>query len=321
MSLPTRPALVLALLSAAIATPCTATAATPVLSPSQVQMSAKLQAQKQAKRQALNQNVQYNLDVKAPELKRITLAKTSVRVSEFSPGELMVDLVATDNLTGVASVSVVVQSVDTGWELSADKSIALPVGRASMGVPVSFFGEVPAGEWRVTSVILRDANNNVKIYDADALSALGNTSFQVDSRSRSDGIAPELTSGAVLTPMVSRSKPPKGEYPTNRARVGLSLSVTDTGTSSVSGVSSAYVTLCDEFGWECLYLSGTALKPGVASGTIVVGSTVSEWTSSARFTVSSAQVYDRQGYSRTYYSWDTDFNAMFGGDASITVTE
>lgn len=321
MFLRSRPVLVLALLSAAIAAPCSAASGTPELSANQIQLRAKLQAKQQAKRQAQNQNAQYNLDIKPPELKRFALDRTVVRVSDVSNGELMVELVATDNLTGVASAEVVVRHLETGWGSSAQKYISMPMGRASMGVPVSIYGDAPAGEWRVESVNLRDANGNLKIYDAEALSAMGSTSFQVDNRHRTDGLPPELVGGSVLTPVVSRSKPPKGEYPDHAARVGLSLQVTDTGVSKVSGLSEAYVTLCDEYGWDCLYLSGTALKPGAASGSVVLGSTVGYWNNPGRYTIYSVQITDRQGNGRDYYSWDNDFNAMFGGDASITLTE
>jgi hypothetical protein len=321
MSFRLRPTLVLAFLSAAIAAPGAAHAATPDLSPGQVQLRAKLQAKQQARRQAQNQNAQYNLDIKPPELKRFSLPRTLVRVADDGQGELMVDLVATDSFTGVALAEVVVQSVDSSWEWSSSKSIGFPTGRANLGVPVSFSGDVPTGEWRVTSVILRDANGNVKIYDADALSAMGNTSFQVENRAKVDGMPPDLTGGSVLTPVVSRSQPPKGEYPDHGARVGVSLSVTDSGATKISGLSVAYVTLCDEFGWDCLYLTGSALKPGAATGQVVVGTVLDTWTAPTRYTVYSVRVDDRLGNARTYYQWDTDFGALFGGDASITVTE
>jgi len=321
MSFRSRPALVLALLSAVIAAPCTASAETPNLSANQVQLRAKLQVKQQARRQPQNQNAQYNLDIKPPELKRFALDRSVVRVSEAGAGELMVELVATDGLTGVMSAEVVVRHVETGWGLSGQKYIAVPMGRVNMGVPVSIYGDAPAGEWRVDSVNLRDANGNLKAYDAEALSAMGSTSFQVDNRVRTDGIPPELVGGSVLTPVVSRSKPPKGEYPDQAPRVGLSLSATDTGVSKVSGLSTAYATLCDEYGWDCMYLGGSALKLGAGSGRIVVGATVNSWINPGRYTIYSVEIIDRQGNGRSYSQWDTDFNAMFGGDASITITD
>ncbi|MBQ0961009.1 hypothetical protein KAK06_18785 [Ideonella sp. 4Y11] len=299
------------------------------LSPDQVELRARVQAkqqarqhaQQQAKRQSQDPVAQYNLDIKAPELKRIALSKPVVRLNSEGNGELLIDLSVVDNLTGVASAEVSVLHQASEWGTWTEKTLSVPQTHAKLGVQVIMSGELPAGDWIVSNVTLRDANDNVRQYNAAALAALGNTSFQVESRAKLDGEAPSLTGGSVLTPVVSRSTPPKGEYPGRPARLGLSLAVTDTGATKTSGLGRANVTLCDDFQWECIYLSGTALRPGAASGSILVGGTLDSWTPSNRYTVYSVRVYDVQGNSRYYEIWDTDFNAMFGGDASITIND
>jgi hypothetical protein len=263
----------------------------------------------------------YNLDAKPPELKRFVLGQSPVVISTGQSGSLVVELFATDNLVGVQSAEVTVRSADGQYSRSDFRSVSFPRGRATLSVPLTFWADSVSGEWLLSSVTLTDANDNARFYDAAALAALGNTSFQVVNRVRTDGIEPEFTGGAILTRTVSRGAPPRGEFPHSLARVGVSLTATDSGVSKISGLSRGYATLCMEGGWPCIYVAGEAERLGKAAGTLVLGNVVSRDAAVGRYTVESVELMDVQGNTRYLYSWDVDFNALFGGDASITITE
>lgn len=264
---------------------------------------------------------QYNLDAKAPTLKAVSLGDAKVTLRGQSQS-LMVRLKASDGLTGVAYAQVAVRHRDSGYEAWGNRSLSFPLGQVGLDVAVNLWGDMPSGSYVVSSVLLQDVNGNQRVYDEAALAALGRTDFEVVNRFRNDGQPPEVTSGTVLTPTVSLSSTPKGEYPGSPARLGLSVQVSDTGVSQVSGADYAYITLCDAPRWNCVYLGAESLQKGRAQSAVVLGTTVEPgWLTTGVYTPIELMVRDAQGNYRYYTEWDTDFNALFGADASITIVD
>jgi len=175
----------------------------------------------------------------------------------------------------------------------------------------------------VIAVRVRDAAMNERSYTDAALEALGRVRVEVENKTF-DNIAPEMTSASVLTPTVSLSRPPRGEYPTEQPRVGLSVMVSDSGTTNRSGVSGVEVVYCSESGWDCMYLDGTPLTYSTVSAQAIVGAQLwSEWMEPSVYRASYVTVRDSAGNSMQYYDvregGDTDLEAM--GFTPITFTE
>lgn len=261
------------------------------------------------------------LDLDPPQLTSFA-AGTAVNLDRRDQNLLTVDLRVFDKGVGVTRVDVAAQPLEGGTTSAAGEMvIVFPINRGDLRIEVPFQGDAQPGPWQVTEVNVYDANDNVLTLDASALAALGNTRFNVVNRHRIDGIPPSLIRGAILTPIVSRSAPPRGEYPYSDPRAGIQLQVADEGNPVVSGLGEVYLTMCAIDGWNCIYMAGNALKQGAKSGKMMVGGTVWGFLPTGAYTIRSLEMYDRQGNFRTLTPADVDFDALFGGDASINVTD
>ncbi len=158
-------------------------------------------------------------------------------------------------------------------------------------------------------------------YDTAALAALGNNQFTVINPNASESTPPSLKAGKILTPVVARSTPPRGEYPYNYARVGLELRAADQGSPKASGLDYAFATLCMADGWTCIYMNGHTMTPGIKVGKLVLGTNISEYTAAGEYHLENVQLLDRQGNGDFLDRYNTDFDALFGGSATVTITE
>jgi len=292
------------------------------LSPQQREHHARLLAKQQQQQQQLRAQGggTYRLDIEPPKVVSFA-AGTLVDLQKPQKDTLPVTFSLTDNLVGVERIELRAQSASGFQEASGSKSVSLPTRRLDVSVPLSFWGDADEGEWQVVSASLYDANDNVTFLDAAALSALGNTRFTVVNRSRSDTVAPTVTGGQVLTPSLSRTVAPRGEYPSHMARAAVELRVLDTGVSRVSGVHSVDITYCEDVFFNCIYLQGAVLNPGKGNAKIAAAGTIYRSEAVGRYRIESVSVRDTEGNSRGYYAGDTDFDALFGADSSITITE
>lgn len=288
--------------AAAIAAAGSASAARTIdlskLSPAQQAHHAKVQAKQRAAKP------EYNYDIKPPVLKAVnTGGKVNAALKN---AQAVVALGIVDNLSGINSVAVVLES-PSGQQAAADWSPSLESTRYQVQIGVDMADATENGTWRILAVTLQDANGNTSSYGADALAALGNTTFVVYGAA-GDQTAPEaVPGGAVLTPVVSRSTPPRGMLPGSYARVGLQLNIQDTGASGIRSVSAEY---CVNEGWDCFYMSGNVPVRGISSATLMLGGHVYDGHSVGTYTPYSISVYDYAGNGRTYYYWETDFTSL-----------
>jgi hypothetical protein len=267
------------------------------------------------------QSGMYKLDIEPPQLTSFAAA-TSINLNKLNQNTLTVNLGLSDNVVGVSRVDIQAQPLSGNWGYANGSiSTSFPVKRTTASVNLNFWSNAEAGPWQITSVNVYDANNNVRSYNAAALAVLGNNQFTVINPNASESVPPTLNAGKILTPVVSRAAPPRGEYPYNAARVGLELSVTDEGSPKPSGLGAAYATLCLPDGWTCLYAYGNSMTPGAKSGKVLLGAQASGYTSAGVYRMQYLQLQDAQGNAIYLDQGSTDFDALFGGDASVTITE
>lgn len=268
------------------------------LSPAQQAHHAKVQAKQRAGKP------EYNYDIKPPVLKAVnTGGKVNAALKN---AQAVVSLGIIDNLAGVRSVNVTLES-PSGQEASGQWNLSYESTRFEVQIGVDMSEATENGPWVVRSVSLQDANGNSAFYDAAALAALGRTSFTVYGAA-GDLSDPELMAGGVnLTPVVSRSTPPRGMLPGNEARVGVQINVQDLGAAGIRSASAEY---CGVEYWDCMYLNATVPVRGTSSATLTLGGHVYEGQTLGTYTPYSITVYDYAGNGRTYYQWDVDFASL-----------
>lgn len=253
-----------------------------------------------------------------------------------------VKLGASDNLSGVYYYIIEMQSPtgtvirQEGYNASASKRFSSPV---VIGFPrhmnIEFseqFGRwSEPGTWSVQSVDVRDLAGNARVYDRAALAALGNTDFTV-SNAQPDAVPPSLVSGAVDTPVLSLSTPPAG-LPAGASPLAIvSVTAQDTGSPATSGldVYSAQFCKLPFNGTECadgFSVTGTTGTPAKAatalkmSGRLVRtdGSPVTPGTYLLWVLTLQDVAGNAGALVSTAMGGATDFDALFGGNSSITV--
>lgn len=247
-------------------------------------------------------------------------AATRVDASK-SIEQLKISLTATDDLSGVDSImlAAVSPSGQRVYAYSNGHAGMLQV-KAGLALTLSPFSE--PGLWRIESVNVSDLNNNWTSLGQDALKLLGNTEFQVLSKS-SDLVAPTLTSGKILTPEVSLSVPAKGtENQPSAAKVLLNTS--DTGTDAVSGPSNSWPSFCLRDHSVCIYFGSYGQSVyGIKKFAEVVANPYLSDAPLGEYVLETVGVSDWAGnyrlYTSTEFGGETDFSTLFPFGTVLTI--
>lgn len=172
------------------------------------------------------------------------------------------------------------------------------------------------GVWTIDEARVEDVAGNPGKYNQAALAALGNTSFTVVNPGAYDAVAPTLTSGQVLTPVVYLSASAKGT--SNQAPfVGVKLTATDAGTAAVAGLAGAAAAFCIGGNNPCLELWASPNGGSQATGTLFPGAQVSATLGHVpgEYDLCEIVVWDQAGNGRVLASTacggTTDFGTMF----------
>lgn len=162
------------------------------------------------------------------------------------------------------------------------------------------------GQWTLGSVRVCDAAANCATLDGAALTAAGGRHRVTVKNPSYDAVAPSLTAGEI----------------TQYYRQGMlpgyliaRLTIQDTGTISVSGVSGAEVMLCLTDGFTCVSANGSTMVPGLASTTVVAANQVNEHMPQGQYWIKYIRVSDQHNnqriYTSTLFGGETDFAQLF----------
>ncbi|MFO1337659.1 MAG: hypothetical protein U1F53_05400 [Burkholderiaceae bacterium] len=232
------------------------TQAAVVLGEQALSPQARLQAHQQLSRErraALGAGGQ--LDSMPPTLNRFTV-EGDVDAQAALPSATL-NLSLTDDLSGLQTwiINLVgpsgqmvqrVEGISTG-QRRLDGRVS--VGAAPVAtVPLSRYSE--PGVWTVDSVFVSDAAYNMRIYDHDALAAMGRASFTVRNDGGYDKLGPRLLAGRIETKRVSLSTPPPGTWEGTLPTMSVGLRVVDDGNTAVAGPQDAIAAFClpDRYG-------------------------------------------------------------------------
>lgn len=204
-----------------------------------------------------------------------------------------------------------VEGVATGQRRLAG---GVSVGGAPVAV-VPFTAYTEPGTWTVESLFVSDNAYNMRIYDREALAAMGRTSFTVHNAGGHDKEAPQMVRGVVQTPRVSLSATPPGTWPGRLPYLSAAVHTTDTGNGVVAGASSAILTFClpDRYG-NCVdrfELPGQVAELGRAANVIRVGAEARADLTPGRYVLYSVYIEDAARNFRYMMYSDTDFSAYF----------
>ncbi|MBI5270320.1 MAG: hypothetical protein HY856_11660 [Burkholderiales bacterium] len=204
-----------------------------------------------------------------------------------------------------------VEGVATGQRRLAG---GVSVGGTPVAV-VPFTAYTEPGTWTVESLFVSDNAYNMRIYDREALAALGRTSFTVRNDGGHDKEAPQMVRGVLQTPRVSLSATPPGTWPGRLPYLAAAIHTTDTGNGVVAGASSAILTFClpDRYG-DCVdrfELPGQVAELGRATNVIRVGAEARADLTPGRYVLYSVYIEDAARNFRYMMAGDTDFSAYF----------
>lgn len=251
------------------------------------------------------------------------LDSTPPKVLAFSAGtqvdasksieQLTMSLTVTDDLSGVDSIMVSARS-PSGQYISTYSNGHAGMLQVKAGLALSLSPFAEPGQWQIVSLGVSDLNNNWTNLDQDALQALGNTKFEVLSAS-ADLVAPKLTSGKILTPEVSASKPAKGTA--NRASYArVQLNISDSGTDAISGPSYSSLSFCLPDKSVCFYF-GSYGQPvyGTKKFSEVANNDSFADVAPGEYLLESVGLSDWAGnyreYTSTEFGGETDFSKLF----------
>ncbi|MCA0174933.1 MAG: hypothetical protein LCH73_01390 [Proteobacteria bacterium] len=269
---------------------------------------------------------------------------TSVQVSPVvdvlaSEGnQVLVDLSATDNLTGLRSIYLQF----TGPE-GPDGYTAIAFASRSLSAPVaSWQGRVVwtpntdtvPGAWRLTEVQLTDLNGNTARYDETALAGLGSSTLTVRNAAK-DAAAPKLVSGLLLNETLSQTATLPGGYSWLPVYIQADLVVRDRVQRGyiASGVNSAELTFCEQTALPsgCNWYNQFTLEGSVGwrrTGQYTLNTSGAPFHDNAyltlgRYELVKVMLVDRAGnqilLTGTSMGGETDFSTMFPS-TTITLT-
>ncbi|MFO1341149.1 MAG: hypothetical protein U1F53_23490 [Burkholderiaceae bacterium] len=213
------------------------------------------------------------LDVTPPVLTSFN-ADTTLNLAKPTP-PFSVQVKASDDLSGVRTL-LFWASGPSGQRIPALVELAYPAkshdGRVGFGT--LFAGRLlQPGVWTITEARVEDAAGNHAEYDHAALAALGNASFTVLNKGNHDATGPGVTSGQVLTPVISLSSPAKGTAGL-APFVGIKVLASDTGNTALAGLAGAEAAFCINGDNPCIELRATPPGGAQASATLTLGAQV-----------------------------------------------
>jgi hypothetical protein len=157
-------------------------------------------------------------DLTTPVLAAFSLNPTTVDVSA-GPANVTANFQVTDNLSGATMIEAFLQS-PSGRSAGGGTSFAAATDRSG-SFNILFAQFVEPGTWTVSEVHVRDVVNNIKVYTAAELAALGFPT-QVTVQSVSDLTLPTLAAFSLNTTTVDVSAGPVDVTATFRATDNLS---------------------------------------------------------------------------------------------------
>lgn len=272
-------------------------------------------------------------DTTPPKLTSFSLETTDVNVRQQA-AQVLMKFGASDGGVGVQWVRVTLQA-PSGRIAYADYWLAGGPRTAEATMPWRPTSGAEAGVWRILSVEVYDALNNMRSYNANALKRMGSaTNVRVRNVMQSDQEPPQLVQGTILTPTLSQSDlylPGSSGSANKPLRVRMHVTDPAGANGKSSGVSGGSVWFCGRAtnGW--LYAS---LNTPPAFGTTdYQGEFVDvSWTwywswygPVDTYDVGRVTLTDSAGRTRSYdgpcYGGDTDFSTMFPGGTTVTMTE
>lgn len=250
--------------------------------------------------------------------------KAGTKVDATAPrAQLTFSLAATDKGSGVAGFAVYATG-PSGQQVASNAGAGYPLNKFTGTGALDFNNYMEAGQWQITQVGVYDTLGNWSWYDAGQLSQFGNTQFTVKSVGH-DRIAPNLVSGRLLSPAVSRGNPDKwrerwGEY---SALIGAEVTVTDATDVHLAGVKSVLLNYCGVVSRQvyCFTASAATTRSGQGSlkfsavGDIFIEDHESGYWGNApeaTYSLESVTLFDFAGNS-TYLLSD-----RWGGDVDFT---
>lgn len=235
-------------------------------------------------------------DRKPPRLRSIQVGgKLDVSVSG---AQAVLNLVATDNLSGVHHILVTLRSASSAQWQTAEWIGAFDLVRAEVHIGVDMPVTSENGKWYIQRVELRDANGLIADYDEQALAALGHTTFTV-VRGIGDTTLPRPLDGGVnLTPQLSLSEPPPGRPRKIPPRAGVQLKLADEGGA---GVRLARLEFCYLGGSQpCFMVEGYDYVRGQNEVTLTMGGFLSRSLDVGPYYARWLTVYDHAGNEASY---------------------
>ena len=128
------------------------------------------------------------------------------------------------------------------------------------------------------------------------LAARGPHSFTLINNGGFDITPPLFDSGAISTPSVKLSKPPKGTPAGTPPYVAADITVTDQGNGAISGLYEAIVTMCLPNGTggcrDTMTLDGLTNKTGLLSNTVITGTQLRANQTPGQYQVYSLELRD-----------------------------
>jgi hypothetical protein len=261
------------------------------------------------------------IDRTGPVMTRLNLV-TAVN-AERADAQVVYDFAATDNVSGVRWLGVVLVG-PSGQQLTSFTEVGLPrksvSGKGTLNIPL-----LPEpGNWTVTEIRGQDEANNLFQTPLD-LNTLGNMHVAIQNRHGHDAVPPALNSGKILTPVVSLSVPAKGTESAGPL-VGLSVSLADSGTTTIAGINWVAVEMCiPDQEWYCLYMNASTGNVRGLKAVALMPYTVTDpvTTQPGLYAIRSINVSDHSGNEQTLtsvlFGGETDFNALFIG-TTIEIT-
>jgi hypothetical protein len=178
------------------------------------------------------------------------------------------------------------------------------------------------GTYTFTGAFVIDVAGNNASFDAFDLAAVGRTTFVVKNKKGFDTTRPTLSSGTVVTPVVSLAalQPGTNQLPF----VGIVVKATDSGNTAVAGVWGINARYCQLDGSGCFDLLGTdAVEARQALLTMRLGHQLALADKVGEYHLYSVYMFDYAGNSQVYVSTEfqgeTDFGAYFASGSTITV--
>jgi len=256
------------------------------------------------------------VDANAPTLRTVSSGLFVDATGDIP--QLLINVKATDDASGAYYLTLEATGPN-GQKKFGSFGPQFPVATLSGQMALRFGPHDAPGLWQITAVEVGDAAGNFHDYNAQQLSALGNTRFWVQNSFAKylDNTPPVLASATILTPSVSLAGG-------NSVTVGVKVVATDAGNPAATGVQQAELVFCSLADNNCFSMvqndsvegkKSTTLMPavGVAGPGYAPGDYLlyyvhlTDWAGNESFTVS------------TDFGGTTDFSTLMAAGHKITL--